>query len=384
MRVALVHDFLYTYGGAEKVVEEILSIYPQADIFALFDFLPEESRGFLGGRSVTTSCIQKLPFAKSKHRAYLPLMPLAVEQLDVSSYELVISSSYLAAKGVITGPGQTHVCYCHSPARYAWDLQHQYLRDAGLGFGPRGIVARLILHYLRTWDVRSANGVDRFVANSAFVSQRIQKVYRRPSDVIHPPVSTDCFQLGAVSSERSGFVTASRLVPYKRIDILIEAFNQMPGRCLTVYGDGPELQRFRSMAKSNVRVLGRRPEPELIKAMQTAEVFLFAAEEDFGIVPVEAMACGTPVIAYGRGGVTESVVDGQTGNFFHKQDPASVMDAVKAFDSRALAASADIREHALSFGANRFRKHLKAVVESSMGNLSGGDGNVSSVFQSKG
>jgi hypothetical protein len=186
LRVAIVHDFLYTYCGAERVVEQLINVFPHSDIFALFDFLPEEERGFLRDKPVTTSFLQQLPFARSAHRCYLPLMPLAIEQLDVSGYDLVISSSYLAAKGVITGPDQLHVCYCHSPARYAWELQHQYLDESGLNFGPRGMLARSVLHYLRTWDVRSSTGVDHFIANSDFIARRIAKVYRRSSTVIHP------------------------------------------------------------------------------------------------------------------------------------------------------------------------------------------------------
>ncbi|HBJ34924.1 MAG TPA: glycosyl transferase family 1, partial [Planctomycetaceae bacterium] len=222
LKIAIVHDFLYTYAGAERVVEQLIAAFPHCDLFALFDFLPESQRGFLRDKPVTTSFIQRLPFASRKHRAYLPLMPLAIEQLDVSRYDLVISSSALVAKGVITGPDQLHVCYCYSPARYAWDLHHQYLNSAGLGFGPKGMLARAILHYLRIWDVRTANSVDHFIAISKFITRRIKKIYRRRSVVIYPPVSVDPANLN--SEQREGFyLVVGRMVPYKLTDLIVAA-----------------------------------------------------------------------------------------------------------------------------------------------------------------
>ena len=365
-RVAIVHDFLYVYAGAEKVLEQILEVFPEADLFSLFDFLPKEQRGFLKGKPVKTTFIQNLPFASKKHRAYLPLMPLAIEQLDVSGYDVVISSSYLAAKGVITGPDQTHVCYCHSPARYAWDLQHQYLDQQRIGFSPKGIIARMILHYIRNWDARSALGVDQFIANSSFVAQRIKKLYRREAEVIHPPVDTEYYcprddgKLAEAEGEGDFYLAASRLVPYKRIDLIVRAFNRMPDKKLVVIGSGPDFNRIAAIAGPNVTMMGYQPNEELRRYMRLAKAFVFAAEEDFGIMPVEAMACGTPVIAYGQGGVKESVTDGQTGVFFDRQSPDALIAAVERFEGQRLDfASESIKA---KFSQQRFRDEVEAVV----------------------
>ena len=302
-KVAIVHDFLYTYAGAERVLEQVIAAFPDCDVFSLFDFLPDDQRDFLAGKKVKTTFIQRLPFARSRHRAYLPLMPLAIEQLDMSAYDIVISSSYVAAKGVITGPDQLHVCYCHSPCRFAWDLQHQYLDKSGVGYGPLGILKRLMLHYFRNWDSRTALGVDHFIANSEFVARRIQKVYRREATVIYPPVDLDAYYpaaidgesftspeapLASVNSSDGFYLTASRLVNYKKIDLIVRAFNEMPDRKLVVIGGGPELDHLRSIACRNVQVLGHQPAEVMADHMRRAKAFVFAAEEDFGIVPVEA------------------------------------------------------------------------------------------------
>ncbi len=363
LRIAVVHDFLYVYAGAERVLEQMIQLMPQCEVFALFDFLAEDSREFLAGKKVTTSFIQKLPLARRKHRAYLPFMPLAIEQLDLSGYDLVVSSSYLAAKGVITGPDQLHVCYCHSPARYAWDLQHQYLQRQRVGFGPKGMLARGILQYIRTWDARSAMGVDHFVANSQFIARRIRKVYRRPAEVIYPPVDTELFKPG---DERADFyLTVSRLVPYKRIDIIVEAFNLMPDKKLVVVGDGPLMSELRKIANDNITLVGHQSEAELLRYMQLAKAFVFAAEEDFGIVPVEAMSCGIPVIAYGLGGVRETVRDGETGIFFDQQTAQSVVNAVRRFETQGLTNDThSIRERAEQYTTKRFQEQLKDLLES--------------------
>ncbi len=360
LRVAVVHDFLYTYAGAEKVLEQILHIFPQADLFSLFDFLPESQRGFIGNRVTHTSFLQRMPFARKKHRMYLPLMPLAIEQLDVSGYDIVISSSYVAAKGVLTGPDQLHICYCHSPVRFAWDLQHQYLSESGLRRGLGSVLARIMLHYIRMWDVRSANGVDIFVTNSHFVSRRVAKAYRRNSRPIYPPVNVEQFTLQ--NDKENFFLTASRMVPYKRMDLIVQAFSKMPERKLVVIGDGPEFAKIQKLAGPNVQLLGYQPFSVLRDHMQRAKGFVFAAEEDFGITPVEAQACGTPVIAYGRGGVCESVIDSQTGLFFKQQSVDEVCKAVADFESRHWDAAA-IRAHAEKFSTQRFRDEFYHLVE---------------------
>ncbi|MBU6448376.1 MAG: glycosyltransferase family 4 protein [Rhodospirillales bacterium] len=337
-RVAIVHEWLITLGGSEKVLVELLAMFPEADLFAVVDFLPAEHRAGLRGKSVKTSFIQCLPFAARRYKAYLPLMPIAVEQFDLSSYNLVISSSHAVAKGVLTGPNQTHICYCHSPIRYAWDLQHQYLRESGLTRGIKSHLARLVLHYLRIWDVRSAAGVDLFIANSAYIARRIRKAYRREAVVVHPPVDMEAFSLQ--NHKENFYVTASRMVSYKRIDIIIEAFAKMPGRRLVVIGDGPDREKLRALGAENITFLGYQNDTVLKSHLQRARGFVFAAEEDFGILPVEAQACGTPVIAYAAGGALETVLPAgnslglpATGVFFAEQTPAAVCAAVTRFES---------------------------------------------------
>jgi glycosyltransferase involved in cell wall biosynthesis len=361
--VAVVHDWLVTRGGAERTLARILECYPQAEVFTLVDFLPPAERAFLGDRPVHTSFLQRLPFARRHYRRYLPLMPLAIESLDLSAFDLVISSSFCVAKGVLTGPDQVHVSYVHSPVRYAWDLQHQYLREHGLERGVRGILTRKLLHDLRTWDVRTANGVDRFITNSHFVARRVWKIYRRESLVIHPPVDTEFFQPASETRE-DYYLTASRLVPYKCTRLIIEAFAQLPERRLVVIGDGPEFARLKSLSTPNVSMLGQQPDSVVREHMQRARAFVFAAQEDFGIAPVEAQACGTPVIAYGRGGVTESVVEGKSGVFFPEQTVESLLAAIAQFERRLTRFSAaEIRANALRFSAERFRQQLRACVE---------------------
>jgi UDP-N-acetylmuramyl pentapeptide phosphotransferase/UDP-N-acetylglucosamine-1-phosphate transferase/glycosyltransferase involved in cell wall biosynthesis len=361
-KIAIVHDFLYTYAGAERVLEQMLNVFPDAELFSLFDFLPEDKRGFLQGKTVTSSFIQKMPMARQRHRHYLPLMPLAIEQLDVGAYDIVISSSYVAAKGVLTRPDQLHVCYCHSPVRFAWDMQHQYLNETGLDSGLKSIFARAILHYIRNWDARSANGVDVFVTNSDFVSRRIEKFYRRRSTTLYPPVDTDSFKLEVQKEDY--YLTASRMVPYKRIDLIAEAFTAMPDKRLIIVGEGPDFEKIKAKAGPNVKLVGHQPFDRLVEYMRHARAFVFAAEEDFGIVPVEAQACGTPVIAYGRGGVTESVIAGKTGVFFEEQTIQSLCDAVQRFerDSDSYDPLA-IRAHAEKFNTVRFREDFLKLVE---------------------
>lgn len=360
-RVAIVHDWLVTYAGSERVLEELLVLYPEAEIFTLVDFLPREARGFLDGRRIHTSFLQRLPGVRRRYRHYLPLMPLAVEQFDLRGFDLVISSSHAVAKGVLTGPGQTHVCYCHSPMRYAWDLQHEYLAESGLTAGLRSWAARWLLHRMRLWDVRTANGVDAFVANSRFIARRIRKVYGRSSAVIHPPVDTRAFTPGG--RREDFYLTASRFVPYKRIPLIVEAFAGMPDKALVVIGDGPDRNQVKSAAGSNVTLLGHASHEVLLDHMRRARAFVFAAEEDFGITPVEAQACGTPVLAFGRGGALETVVDGRTGILYGEQSPEALVGAVRRFEKEsAWFDPRTIRRHAEGFGSERFRREMTAVV----------------------
>ena len=373
MKIAVIHDWLVTYAGAERVLEQILKLYPQADVYSLVDFLPDGQRGFLGGRYVKTSFIQKLPLARKKYRQYLPLMPLAVEQFDLSSYDLVISSSHAVAKGVITGPDQVHVTYVHTPIRYAWDMQHQYLRDAGLTKGIKGAIARMVLHYIRNWDSRTANGVDAFAANSGFIARRIWKTYRREAAVIYPPVNVNLYEMCAEKEDY--YVTASRMVPYKRVDLIVEAFSAMPDKKLIVAGDGPEYNRIQAKAGANVIFKGFLPDHELKLLIQKAKAFIFAAEEDFGIAPVEAQACGTPVIAFGKGGALESVrgleQEHPTGLFFPTQNSQSLAEAIRTFEmGKDRFNPEDCRENALRFSEDRFRSELSDFVNAALSKAS--------------
>jgi glycosyltransferase involved in cell wall biosynthesis len=365
-KIAVVHDWLVTYAGAEKVLEQMLDVLPQADLFSIVDFLRAKERGFIQGKSVTTSFVQRLPWAKSHYRRYLPLMPLAIEQFDLSGYDIVISSSYAVAKGVITGPDQLHVCMCYSPIRYAWDLQHQYLRETDLERGPKGWATRALLHYIRGWDARTSNGVDAYIAISEFIRRRIWKAYRRESTVIYPPVDISAFELREQKDDF--YVTASRLVPYKKVDLIAQAFAAMPDRRLVVIGDGPDFEKIRARAGTNVELLGHQPFEVLRDYFQRARAFIFAAEEDFGIVPVEAQACGTPVIAYGKGGALETVrgLDDETptGVFFENQTDEALAGAVARFEREAARFSpTSIRGNALRFDVKRFRKEFTDFVE---------------------
>jgi glycosyltransferase involved in cell wall biosynthesis len=361
MKVAIVCDWLVTYAGAERALEQMLKCYPDADLFAVVDFLPQGQRGFIMDKPVTTTCIQHYPFARRLYQKYLFKMPLAIEQLDLSSYDLVISSSHAVAKGVITGPNQLHLCYIHTPIRYAWDMQNQYLEESGLTRGLLSWAARRMLFAIRQWDVRTANGVDAFVANSRFIARRVWKVYRREATVVYPPVDVERFALR--EQKEDFYLTASRLTPYKKVGLIVQAFAGMPDRRLIVIGDGPEMKKIRRDAAPNVTILGYQSTEVLVDYMQRARAFVFAAEEDFGIVPVEAQACGTPVIAFGVGGATETIRDGATGIFFERQTVESLAKAVHRFEGMTFDAGA-CRANAVRFAPERFRQEFSTFVES--------------------
>ena len=366
MKVAVIHDWLVTYGGADRVLEQILVCFPEADLFSVVDFLPPDQRGFIFNRPVKTSFIQHLPFARKSFRKYFALTPLAVEQFDLSAYDLVISNSHSVAKGIITGPDQIHICYCHSPARWAWEFQHQYLEESGLHKGFLTWPIRWLLHRARMWDLRTANGVDEFVANSHFIARRIWKVYRREATVIYPPVDVDSFVLH--EKKEDFYLTVSRLVPYKKVKLIVEAFAQMPGKKLVVIGDGPQYESIKTVAKKNVEMLGFQSSAVVRQYMQGARAFVFAAEEDFGICAAEAQACGTPVIAFGKGGVREIVRgpdNGEaTGMFFHEQTCEAVVEAVHRFERDATHFdAAACRRNVSRFSAERFRAEFMGFCE---------------------
>jgi glycosyltransferase involved in cell wall biosynthesis len=369
MKVAIVHEWFERCAGSERVVEQLIGLLPQADIYGLVDFMPSSERAFLGGRRVQTSFIQRLPFARQAFRSYLPVMPLAIEQLDLTQYDLILSSSHAVAKGVITGPGQLHISYVHSPMRYAWDLQTQYLQQMSLGYGPKGLFVRSVLHRLRNWDVRSANGVDVFVANSTNIAERIRKFYRRDARVVAPPVDTKSFIPAAGRGKGGLYLVATRLTPYKRVDLVVEAFRATPARRLLVVGTGPELDRVRMAGVGCPNIEFRAPvsHSELIILMQTARAFIHAAQEDFGIAMAEAQACGTPVIAFARGGARDIVVGGETaqptGILFKEQTARSLLDALALFERWEDTFSSDAcRANALRFSVESFRRNMTAVI----------------------
>lgn len=367
MRVAVVHDWLTVIGGAERVLSEILELFPNADLYSVVDYLPDPARAALGGRHARTSFIQRLPFAKRFYRAYLPLMPLAVEQWDFSDYDLVISSCYAVVKGLITGPQTLHVSYVHSPMRYAWDLQGSYMRNAGLGF-LRQLAARVLLHRIRLWDQVSAQRVDVLLANSRFVAGRIRKLYRREARVVAPPVQLERFRPDGAPEDY--FLTVSRLVPYKRIDMIVEAFAGMPEHRLVVIGDGPEMARVRAKATANVHILGQIPDEQVTDNLQRCRAFVFAAIEDFGISPLEAQACGKPVIALAAGGVLETLAaqgPRPTAVFYTKQTASSLRDAVRHFvANEVIYTAAACRENAERYSAAAFRNGIMEAVAEGM------------------
>ncbi|HBV8864187.1 TPA: glycosyltransferase family 4 protein [Klebsiella pneumoniae] len=359
--VGIVADWLVTYAGAERVIKEFLDIFPESELYSIVDFLQPEARNELHGKHAVTSFIQNLPKSKNNYQKYLPLMPLAIEQLDVSSHDIILSSSHAVAKGILTGPDQLHISYVHSPIRYAWDLQHQYLREAGFNKGIKASIVKYLLHKIRLWDYRTANGVDHFIANSQFISRRIKKVYNRESTVIYPPVDVERFTLN--DKKEDYYFTASRMVPYKRIDLIVEAFSKMPEKKLIVIGDGSEIGKVKSKATKKVEILGYQPNHIMLEHMQNAKAFVFAAEEDFGITPVEAQACGTPVIAFGKGGSLETIrplgVDNPTGLFFSEQTIESIISQVNAFERNVeIFEPENCRLNSLRFSSLRFKNEM--------------------------
>lgn len=366
MKVAIVHEWLESFAGSERVVEQMLRVWPDADLFAVCDFMQPNERGWLGGRPVRTSFIQRLPGAAKRFRWYLGLMPLAVEQFDLSAYDLVVSSSHAVAKGVLTGPGQRHISYVHSPMRYAWDLQHQYLRQGRLEHGLKGAYTRWLLHKLRAWDQLSAARPDLLLANSNYIAERIRKCWRREAQVVFPPVDTERFTLQP--NKQNFFLIASRMAVYKRVELVAEAFAGMPEHRLIICGDGPALPMVQAAAKgaANIELRGRVSQDELVRLTQDATACVFAAEEDFGIATVEAQACGTPVIAFGKGGAVDIVRPGETGVLFAAQTAASLRDAVRRFTAMSISPAA-CRANAERFSEAAFRAAILAVAEAAPG-----------------
>jgi glycosyltransferase involved in cell wall biosynthesis len=361
LKKALISDWYYVNGGAEKVIHSINSIWNDFEHFALIDFLNEEDRKFiLNGKKAKTSFIQKLPTVKKNHRKFLQLFPIAIEQFDLTDYDLIISSSSAVAKGIKVNKNQLHICYCHSPMRYAWDLREQYLKDAGLTKGLKGFYAKSVLDKIQKWDLSNSENVDYFIANSKHIAQRIKKTYNKESVVIYPPVDVDFF--GLEETKEDYYLTASRMVAYKKTQLIVEAFNELPHLKLIVAGEGPELEKLQKIAKNNIQFVGYVENKKLRSLMQKAKAFIFAAEEDFGIIPVEVQACGTPVIALSKGGTLETVVENQTGIFFDEQTAEKIKEAIIHFGTKNFEPKI-IREHAIKFSKQRFENEIKEFVD---------------------
>lgn len=354
MKIAIVHDWLTNMGGAEQVVINFKEIYKEAPIYTTF-YNPNKLDDKLKNIEVKTSRLQKKKMVEN-HKKYFPLMPMAFEKFDLNEYDVVLSSSSSCAKGVLTKPGSVHICYCHTPMRYAWEKRDEYTE--GMGKLKKKLV-EILCHYMRIWDVASSNRVDYFIANSTEVQKRIKKHYKRDSVVINPPVRCNMFNISETDGDY--YLVLSRLVGYKRFDLAVQACSEL-GKKLVVIGDGPEREKLEKLANENVTFLGRQSDDVVKKYMSECKALLFPGEEDFGIVPVEAQSCGRPVIAYGKGGVLDSVIDGKTGVFFKEQTVESLKEAIEKFETMKFDKE-EIREHALEFDESVFQEKIRKFVE---------------------
>ena len=362
MRIALVHDYLVQYGGAERVLEAFTELYPYAPIYTLIHD-KDAMHGMFEGKRIYTSFLQRLPFSRKRHRFFPPLMPLAIEEFDFSKYDIVLSDSSSYAKGIITRPETLHICYMHTPMRYAWDDCQKYTQD----FGFPQVVKKLVpffMNPIRLWDKASADRVDHFLANSQFVAKRIRKYYRKDASVIHPPVAIDRFYIAAPEDRGDYFLMVGRLIAYKRHDIAIEAFNRLK-LPLKIIGRGPELERLKKMAGPTIEFLGRVAEEDLPAYYAQCQGFVFPQEEDFGIVAIEALASGRPLIAYRGGDIVEHMEDGTMGVFFDEQTPRAIVRAVGRFRETEYDPHA-IRARALPFDKERFKATIKDYVKQAL------------------
>lgn len=367
MKICFIHDWLTTFGGAEQVLKALLELWPHTPVYTLIANEKGNCREIIDSTHVTASFINKLPLAKRKHRAFLPIMPWAIERFDLSDYDVIISDSHAIAKGVRTTAKQLHISYVHTPIRYAWDMQDAYLAQAGLDHGLRGLLAKAMLRYIRNWDLRTVPGVDHFIANSKYIAQRILRAYDRESTVIYPPVDIDRFTVAQTKGDF--FLALSRLVPYKKTDLIVQAFTQMPDKKLVVIGDGPQMKILEELATDNIELLGFQPNSVVEDYLSRAKALIYAAEEDFGIVPVEAQACGTPVIAYGKGGALETIITGETGIFFDRQEPDALIKAVREFETHPTLSPGTIRQNAERFSKDRFMAEIRSFVQTAYENF---------------
>lgn len=354
MKLAIVHDWLTNMGGAEQVIINFKEIYPDAPIYTTF-YNPDNLDDKLRNIDVRTSFLQKKKMV-TNHKKYFPLMPLAFENFNLNEYDVVLSSSTCCAKGVLTSPDSVHICYCNTPMRYAWERRDDYIE--GMGRLKRRLI-KILLHYMRIWDLASASRVDYFIANSTAVQTRIKKHYKRDSVVINPPVRCKLFNISETDGDY--YFVVSRLVNYKRFDLAVQACSEL-GKKLVVIGDGPEREKLEKIANENITFLGRQPDDVVKKYMAECKALLFPGEEDFGIVPVEAQACGRPVIAFGKGGVLDTVIDKKTGVLFKEQTVESLKEAIINFETMKFDKQ-EIREHALEFDEEAFQRKIKEYIE---------------------
>ncbi len=363
MKIAIIHDFLTKLGGAERVLHAICDLYPDAPIFTLL-YDEKGTCGQFKDKNIVTSNLQNLPAIIRKPKFLLSKYPKAIEEFDLSKYDLVISSSNSFAHGVITKPNTLHLCYCHSPMRYAWDWSHEYLKENNLGYGIKGLYVRSLMHKIRIWDRVSADRVDSWIANSENVKERIKKYYLKDSTVIYPPVSTNDIPLR--EKKEDFFLVVSRLEPYKKVDLVVETFNKRKDK-LVVIGSGSQLSNLKAIANKNIEFLGWQKDEDVYNKMGLAKGYIFSGEEDFGIAPLEAMAAGTPVIAYNKGGVKESVIAGETGLFFDEQSIKSLNSALDRFNETSYD-SAKCRKRAEQFSLDEFNRNLTSHIEKEMAN----------------
>lgn len=368
MKIALVHDYLVQYGGAERVLECFTELFPYASIYTIVHD-KEAMHGVFEDKRVYTSFLQKFPLARRRHRLFPLFMPLAVEEFDFSDYDVVLSDSSSYAKGIITGSKTLHICYMHTPMRYAWDDCQKYTEDFGF---PR-LIKKLIpffMNYIRLWDKSSVDRVDKLIANSQFVSRRIKKYYQRDSVVINPPVNVDKFHVG--NQREDYFLMVGRLIAYKRHDIVIKAFNEL-GLPLKIIGRGPEMKKLKEMANDNIEFLGRVDDEDLPEYYSKCQAFIFPQEEDFGIVAIEAMASGRPLIAFRGGDIPEHMEESRTGVFFDEQTPEAVVDAVENFEGKDYDGEY-IRSRVLKFSRKVFKKEILEYVQNALEKHKGGLG----------
>jgi glycosyltransferase involved in cell wall biosynthesis len=370
-RVAVVHDWCPDFRGGERVLARICGRFSNAEVFTLFDFLPARVKEqYFPGVRFHTSAANRLPMVEKYYRSLFFAAPILIEQFDVTGFDAVISSSAAFARGVITRPDQPHLCYVHSPIRYAWDEQFSYLEQGRVGFGPKGVLFRYLLHRLRSWDTRTAHGPDLMLANSSYVRARIRRIYGRDAEVVHPPVAID--ELAYVDDKRDYYVSASFLAPYKRTDLVIRAFNEMPSRRLVVVGEGQQSQYLRSLAGPNVSFAGYLPRNEYVSTLAHAKAMVFAGCEDFGIALAEAQACGTPLVAFGRGGAVDIVrpldaAERPTGILFGAQTVAALTEAIDRFErNRDAITPSACRENADRFSERRFDEQIMRAIETAV------------------